>query len=268
MYTGPFFRPWNDALRFGTGIKDWATSLAVLSNAIMKLAIVAQRTTVFRGVDESKRVLPAHFFDPEPGKFPGGIEFGFMSTTGDIDVAYKYSGGHGGKGTVFQIQFDIGNRAANIQFLSQYLAEKEWLWPPSTSLTFEVDSVKQSPDGFKRTVGVRASIQPKVPGADQIVSCQDIPRPVITNPTKAFSWKGSGSSMAGSGYSSSSSSSSGSGSVNRKGSVSDRCPLIQQKLDNPELPLSVAQSAGAYVCVHLHRSGGGSESKGSRMRSS
>jgi hypothetical protein len=113
-----------------------------------------------------------------------------MSTTEDIDVAYKYSGGLGVKGTIFQIQFDIACRAADIQFLSQYPAEKEWLCPPCTSLTFEVDSVKQSPDGFKRLVGVRASIQPKVPGADQIESCQDTPRSVITNPAKGFSWKG------------------------------------------------------------------------------
>jgi hypothetical protein len=177
LYTGPFYRPWNNALRFAhidnAGVKQWATCIAVLYSAVLKLMKTASPTKVFRGLDESGGfVLPSTFLRPKAGEFAGGVELGFSSTTEDYQVALEYSGGLISKGTIMQLEFDKASRGADIQFLSQYPEEKEWLWPPCTSITCLPDTVRK--DGAKTIVKVRATVHPNPPDVSAICSCTDI----------------------------------------------------------------------------------------------
>lgn len=60
-----------------------------------------------------------------------------MSTSADVQTARKYSGPPRTPGAIFQIRFDMGTRGADVQWCSQYPAEKEMLFPPYCSLTTE-----------------------------------------------------------------------------------------------------------------------------------
>ena len=107
-----FYDPWNRALRGidaknqpdnGQGLAQWATCLALLFSAVVKLSRVLPRdlesgkpiTRVWRGVKEVSMKLPKAFLEPceENDGFPGGAEPAFSSTTTDIFTAYNYSGG-------------------------------------------------------------------------------------------------------------------------------------------------------------------------------
>ena len=148
MYTTIFFRPWNNALRGldpsfnpdnGASLREWATCIAVLFSAVMKLSGLTPRDSdgnvvrrVWRGVDESDRALPDLFLKPceENQYFPGGAEQAFSSTTTDPFTAHSFSGGWWVPGTILEIDFGMGSRGADVGFLSCYPAERELLLPP------------------------------------------------------------------------------------------------------------------------------------------
>lgn len=149
MYTTLFYQPWNNALRRldpsfrpdgGASLKEWATCIAVLFSAVMKLSGVAPRDAdgnaikrVWRGVDESERELPEPFLKPcqENGFYhPGGAEQAFSSTTTDPFTAHNFSGGWWVSGTILEIDFTAGSRGADVSFLSCYPEERELLLPP------------------------------------------------------------------------------------------------------------------------------------------
>ena len=136
MYTTIFFRPWNNALRGldvsfkpdrGEGLKEWATCIAVLFSAVMKMSgvqVLDDRgqvvKRVWRGVDESKRELPTEFIKACEANqyFPGGVEQAFSSTTTDPFTAHNFSGGWWVPGTILEIEFGAGSRGADVSFLS------------------------------------------------------------------------------------------------------------------------------------------------------
>ena len=148
MYTTLFYRPWNNALRGldpsfqpddGASLKGWATCIAVLFSAVMKLSGVASRDAegspikrVWRGVDESERELPDRFLKSckENQGYPGGAEQAFSSTTTDPFTAHNFSGGWRASGTILEIDFGAGSRGADVSFLSCYPLERELLLPP------------------------------------------------------------------------------------------------------------------------------------------
>ena len=110
-----FFGPaGNNALRgldcdfhpdHGAGLEQWATCIAVLFAAVIKLSGVLPRdpttgepvtvTRVWRGVGEKTMQLPKAFYEAcaENQGYPGGAEQAFSSTTTDVWTAYSYSGG-------------------------------------------------------------------------------------------------------------------------------------------------------------------------------
>lgn len=55
--------PWNNALRgFGEDqLNDWCTCISVLFSAILKLGLISPKATVYRGVNQTIRKLPANF---------------------------------------------------------------------------------------------------------------------------------------------------------------------------------------------------------------
>lgn len=148
---------------------DWSTSLAVLYNAIIKLSHMSEPAVVFRGVKEDKRKLPDYFLPPPesntPGAaarvqvaFAGGVEKAFMSTTKDPLTAVRYAGSVDA-GSIMQLTFDIGSRGAMVNWLSQYPAEEELLYPPCTSLT----CAKMQQVGCRRVLQVKASVSTRRP---------------------------------------------------------------------------------------------------------
>jgi hypothetical protein len=184
MYTGEFYRPWNNALRFGTAIESWATCIAVLYSAVLKLSFASGQTTVFRGVNESELKLPPEFLASSFGNssFAGGVEMAFMSTTTDFAVAVEYSGGASVPGTLFKIDFDMASRGANVQCLSQFADEAELLFPPCTMLT--CTGVSQM--GHKRFVNVRATISTSRHETENIQNFDQKPGTITWHGTKEF----------------------------------------------------------------------------------
>merc|ERR1719506_1388461 len=64
----------------------------------------------------------------------GGVEFGFMSATGDRSVAVRYSSGTNVQGLILEIDQGMLDRGASLQRLSQYPHEAETCFPPCTGL--------------------------------------------------------------------------------------------------------------------------------------
>ena len=92
LYSGPMFAPINYALRTER-IDDWATTIACCYSGVLKLSFISQPGRVYRGVREDAMRLPPEFLSREEGKFAGGVERAFMSTTRSPAVALDYSGG-------------------------------------------------------------------------------------------------------------------------------------------------------------------------------
>jgi hypothetical protein len=136
LYTGQLYLPWNKALRDSGNAEQWATCIAVLCRAAFKLCRIApRRVAVYKGLDGSNGwVLPSTFLHPKLGEFAHAVELGFSSTTEDFDTAVRFSGGKDSKGTIVKMAFDIADKGASIQFLSQYPDETEWLLPPCMTL--------------------------------------------------------------------------------------------------------------------------------------
>jgi len=95
LYTGPFYIPWNTALRKykedPTLLENWQTFISVLYSAILKLSFLSKPGKVYRGVNESIRKLNEEFYNINDSDFAGGVELAFMSTTYVIDVAVEYA---------------------------------------------------------------------------------------------------------------------------------------------------------------------------------
>ena len=80
LYTGPSYEPINAALRT-KNVGPWATTIALLYSAVLKLSELSKPARVYRGVKEDKMVLPNSFLNAAADEFAGGVELAFMSTT-------------------------------------------------------------------------------------------------------------------------------------------------------------------------------------------
>jgi hypothetical protein len=178
MYTGPFYRPWNSALRSladlehnpqaDSQILEWATCISVLYDAILRLSATTKKQTVLRGVNESSMELPPEFLDVQANSdgFAGGVEMAFMSTTTERATAYEFSGGHDTAGTIFEMTFTAASRGASVQPFSQYPEEAELLFPPFTFLSYRSHNQLTL---LKRVVQVDATVstaRPDLEGMD------------------------------------------------------------------------------------------------------
>ena len=86
LYSGPMYAPLNYALRT-ENISDWATTIGCCYSGVLKLSFLSQPARVYRGVKEDEMQLPDEFLSREEGKFAGGVERAFMSTTKSAAVA-------------------------------------------------------------------------------------------------------------------------------------------------------------------------------------
>lgn len=144
MYTGPFYVPWNTALRCyqkdPSLIEQWAMCISMLCSAIFKLSFLSKKGTVYRGVNESRFKLPPSFIESTGAdEFAAGVELAFMSTSTDINVAGEYAkrGVDANNCCIFEIQFDAASRGASVRWCSQFPYEEELIYPPCTYLTSE-----------------------------------------------------------------------------------------------------------------------------------
>jgi hypothetical protein len=180
MYTGEFYRPWNEALRYGKNVQQWATCLSVLYSAAIKLSRDAPNyKQLYRGLDETQLELPGSFLKEDDKGFAGGVELAYMSTTTDINVAYNVSGGRAKKGSILMLELSAATRGADVQFLSLYPHETEILFPPCTYLTCTGQTWRES----KRYVTVRADVSTARPDVSAITTCPTVPPKHPTAPT-------------------------------------------------------------------------------------
>jgi WD40 repeat protein/flagellar motor protein MotB len=143
LYTGPMFQIYNTILRqfprdtfdqFQTGNNLFPTTIFILVSAVQKLSRCTRiplGTLLYRGLGGTKD-LPDVFYHVDRNGCSGYVEWGFLSTTSNRDVALGYSGLKQGrpKAMVMVIESSSIDRGADISDLSQYSCEKEFLFLP------------------------------------------------------------------------------------------------------------------------------------------
>jgi hypothetical protein len=143
LYTFPMFQVYNVILRrypedkyamFKEGGNTFATTIFVLVSAVTKVAKctrIPDGTLLYRGLG-GLMDLPDHFFNADENGASGFVDWGFMSTTSDRDVALGYSGvkQRRPKAMVMVIEVSSIDKGADISLFSQYSNEKEFLWVP------------------------------------------------------------------------------------------------------------------------------------------
>jgi len=87
-------------------------------------------------------VLPKTFMEKNKQGVRGGVEYGFMSTTVDKDVATSYA--QGGVSTVMCMAMGMVDRGAYLSPFSQYPHEKEICFPPLTGIEVLTTAVESS----------------------------------------------------------------------------------------------------------------------------
>ena len=154
LYTGPMFTKYNAVLRglgesgllkSGTALKEWMTKLCndnryvttlhCINSAIVKLSHLAKPQTVYRGI--AGHMLPTEFWR---GQGHGGVEFSFLSTTADREVAMRYARTESEKKAasfVMEVKTNTFDRGADFSWLSQYPDEQGTVFPPYTALEVE-----------------------------------------------------------------------------------------------------------------------------------
>ena len=81
-------------------LNRYTTTLHGINSAVIKLGKLTRACKVYRGI--SGGMLPEQFWTEDEAGVRGGCEFGFLSTTTDVEVATEYagSGGKAGDGLV------------------------------------------------------------------------------------------------------------------------------------------------------------------------
>jgi hypothetical protein len=121
-------------------LHDWSTSASLLCSAVEKLAMWSPPMTSYVAVREEGGGLPPSFLPAaapdQPSRGAGvAAERGCLSATTSKQVALALSGGSSGRCTLLELAFDYATRGASVQWLSQYPAEDEVVYPPCTALT-------------------------------------------------------------------------------------------------------------------------------------
>ena len=143
LYTGPLFVKYNGVLRGAHGRVPafvatmeemcrgnlYATTLHTIADGMRRLSLLTPCDQVYRGMSGGR--LPPSFSAPDPSGAVGGVEFGFMSTTRNKEVAFEYAQRCG---IVFEIEQGMVDRGADLSWLSQYPHEREVCFGPCTAL--------------------------------------------------------------------------------------------------------------------------------------
>jgi ankyrin repeat protein len=139
QYTGPMFQIWNSVLRTmpkGLHGNRYSTSIHTLVSAVIKTSRITQvppNRRVYRGLGGMVLDELWSVGDKERG-VKGGVEYGFLSTTLNKNIALEYSGVNTGKGVVFEINIGAIDNGAQLDSVSQYPNERELLFGPLSNL--------------------------------------------------------------------------------------------------------------------------------------
>ena len=107
----------------------------MLVSAVQKLSRVQNNiktgAKLYRGLGGLSD-FPSDFYKEDENGCKGFLEWGFMSTTSELNIALKYSGVEQSrpKPTVLIVEASSVDRGACVQSLSQYKHEIEYLWMP------------------------------------------------------------------------------------------------------------------------------------------
>ncbi len=186
MYTGPAFVLYNAVLRqfpadiynvFKDGDNLFPTTIFVLVSAVNKLSRcmnIPHGTLLYRGLCNLE--FPDRFTraDKDCGtpNALGFLEYGFMSTTAEKNVAVQYSGVKQGKprASILQISPNSVDRGADISEFSQYPGEKEFLFVPYSFIQGEGRQRTEvvAGGGVLTVVPVRVNINLKTETVDEL----------------------------------------------------------------------------------------------------
>jgi len=138
--------------RLETG-KEFVTTLHTLVSALLKLSQKTEKRPLgkaYRGIHNLSP--PECFVNETPGGGRGGVEFGFLSTTTDLDTAVTYASA-GERPMIFEIDFGMVDHGADISWISYFQSEAEVLLPPLCMLQvngaarYERTGVKNDSEG-------------------------------------------------------------------------------------------------------------------------
>ena len=147
QYTGPLFQILNSMLRKmmgsdpnlkgGLGVKEnrYATTIHTLASAVIRTSRITKvppNRRVYRGL--GGMALDEMWSSGDKRGVKGGVEYGFLSTTTNKDIAYEYSGVKSGNGIVFEINVGAIDIGAELKSISQYPGENELLFGPLSNL--------------------------------------------------------------------------------------------------------------------------------------
>ena len=106
----------------------YTTTLHVINSCIVKLGKLMPAQKVYRGI--AGGLLPDNFWKRNEFNVRGGVEFAFMSTTTNKEVAMEYAGASGKQGIVFEIQMGMLDRGADLEWISQARDRARYPLPP------------------------------------------------------------------------------------------------------------------------------------------
>ena len=101
----------------------------------------------------------------------GMTEYGVSSTTSDLDVACRYSGVESGKlATALAVEIGQIDSAANLEEISQYPNEKEYLWQPLSYIQLRKgkEEIKMTKHGPVWILYVRINVNGKAQTIEEL----------------------------------------------------------------------------------------------------
>lgn len=181
LFTGPMYMKYNAVLRqfppsVHGGLKgnQYRTTIHAIVSGVIKLSqctVLPPSRKVYRGL--GGMLLPDRFWQPDEFGCRGGVDFGFMSTTSNEDVAIMYSGRASSQlSTIFEIDVGQIDRGASISWLSQYPEEEEFLVPPLSNLeVIESPRLKRLISGSEILVlKLRVNVNVKSKTMDELIA--------------------------------------------------------------------------------------------------
>ncbi len=153
----------------------YTTTIYVLVSAIQRIAReikLPAGTKLYRGLGGDKK-LPSYFFKSDDKGCRGMVEWAFMSTTQDKNVALSYSGIREGKPYPIIFEFVAGavDRGAVITQFSQYPGEQECLFLPCSFLEPQGgEAIEVTKAGIVGKIHIRLNMNMKARTCDDLIN--------------------------------------------------------------------------------------------------
>ena len=173
----------------------YVTTLHSINSAVVKLGKLTKVRTVYRGLQGMQ--LPDAMIRPNEHNVRCGVEYSFMSTSTDRDVALQYATtlqGHDGGACsrlLFEVRMGMVDRGADFGWLSQYPHEQEFLFAPLTGISVQDELQVQEVQGEPvLIVRVNHHVNPHTLTLEKVLAQTPSPygRDVILSPPAHRRW--------------------------------------------------------------------------------